>query len=902
MKVVVLSTCSPSSQCFALARQCLQSAESIKNTLCDTNIQNTSSIPLSPTPKSPPPVPPKPKTLKRKPVDTSLINVPVQPQNIFMQRSLSTGRGYLGTPKLNIPQFQVTIPESSLDPSTPFQDSPESIVFDKSDNYTKPEPPRHQTAMVSPQGSVATLRRKLDTVIYRRASSPNLGRPSVPPSALNGRRASTIKGMLSIPHLSRGENRAIDKSAQNSNLIWFSLDSLANSSFHFDNSVDVSQIAPAQMLQEDNLIVPGTQRSNDNIPKIPVPPLQVVYKHFQDQGAASTDRPESDSSENTTTASYIPDHRLHPLVERSDPGDGDPSQRKAYIPDHKAVINQLDTLYVSAAMVQSILHFRPNMVAYQLTLIDSSIFRAIRTDALIEHSAKTPHPNIVASTDFFNYLTRFIEHCILLPQEASVRAQHVNHWIKIASKCLELRNYQTLKAIVSSLGTPPIQRLKRTWSFIPKKSLARLDMLNSVMSESCNYRRYRDRLRNMLETEQKSADVPRVTKPIVPFLGTFIHDVTYIIAFIKSYRGPAPVTSVSTPTTRSKAAVAHKMDSMVAPSDISAAEKLMLKQDQRFVELARNFEYYQKCPDYLPSIPSQFVKSMYKSRRTRLSDALKSASNNKLGLPTSEDDKEDMSVPMQQVVITQYLLTRSWVAEKVIDELSMTREPSQKPRSNSESSTQLTSSLNSNTTTISASSTSSIITFKTNSLGGFRSSSGSYDSDNPCTSGDDPMPAPDKVKGDGSPKSPGVVTEASASSERKENKNLWSFTWKRGSVDDPQHGEQLTTSSQSELEVKGRSMIWSDEFWEGRTMEEPESNVQRGDSKDENKPPGINLLRTNYTLSLPKPQYPRSHLDIVSAGPAPPWSFNRNTGDIKSRDPLLDTVAPWQPVDEPEPI
>jgi RasGEF domain len=465
--------------------------------------------------------------------------------------------------------------------------------------------------------------------------------------------------MLSIPHLSRGENRAIDKGAQSPNLDWFSLDSLANSPFHFDNSVDVSQTVPAQMLQEDNLIVPGTQRSNDNIPKIPVPPLQVVYRHLQDQDAASTGRPESDSYEKSATASYIPEQKLHQLLQRSDPVDSDPSQKKAYIPDHKAVIYQLHTLHVSAAMVQSILHFRPNMVAYQLTLIDSSIFRAIRTDALIEHNPKAPHPNIVASTDFFNYLTRFIEHCILLPQEASVRAQHVNHWIKIASKCLELRNFQTLKAIVSSLGTPPIQRLKRTWSFIPKKSLARLEMLNSIMSESCNYRRYRDRLRNILEIEKKSTDIPSVTKPIVPFLGTFIHDVTYIIAFIKSYRGPAPATSVSTPTTRSKskAVVAHKMDSVIAPSDISAAEKLMLKQDQRFVELARNFEYYQKCPDYLPSIPSQFVKSLYKSRRTRLSDALKSASNNKLGLPNSEDDKEDMPLPMQQVVITQYLVS-----------------------------------------------------------------------------------------------------------------------------------------------------------------------------------------------------------------------------------------------------
>jgi hypothetical protein len=150
---VVISTSTSSSECFALARQCLQSAESIKNTLCHTNIQNNSSTPLSPPSKSPPPVPPKPKMLKRKSVDTFLANVPSQQHGIFMQRSLSTGRGYLGAPKLNIPQFQVTIPESSLDPSTPFQASPESIVFSEADGRTKPEPPPHQTVITPPQGT-----------------------------------------------------------------------------------------------------------------------------------------------------------------------------------------------------------------------------------------------------------------------------------------------------------------------------------------------------------------------------------------------------------------------------------------------------------------------------------------------------------------------------------------------------------------------------------------------------------------------------------------------------------------------------------------------------------------------------------------------------------------------------
>jgi hypothetical protein len=509
-------------------------------------------------------------------------------------------------------------------------------------------------------GSVAILRRKLDTVIYRRASSPNLGAPAPQNPTLSSRRGSTIKGMLSLPHLSRGDNRAIDKEAPSPNHFGISLDGSANSSFHFDNSVDISQTIPAQTLQDDNLLVPGTQRGIDSIPKIPVPPLQIVYKNLQDQEATITDKTENDQY--SPSASYMPDQMLHPLVQKTEQADCDPSQRKACLPDHKVLISQLHTLHVSAAMVQSILQFPPNLVAYQLTLIDSAIFRAIHTDALLEHSPKSPHRNVVASTDFFNYLTRFIEHCILLPQEASARAQHVNHWIKTASKCLELRNFQTLKAIVSSLGTPPIQRLKRTWSFVPKKSLTRLEMLNNMMSESCNYRRYRERLRSMLESDQKSSDGPVIMKPIVPFLGTFIHDVTYIVAFIKSYRGPAPVTSISTPTARSKnkSALAQKIESIIPPSEISTAEKLMLQQDQRFVELTRSFEHYQSCPDYSPSIPSQFVKSMYKSRRTRFSDALKSASSNKLGLQSSDDDKEDMPVPIQQVIITQYLVRR-WV-------------------------------------------------------------------------------------------------------------------------------------------------------------------------------------------------------------------------------------------------
>lgn len=495
-------------------------------------------------------------------------------------------------------------------------------------------------------GSVASLRRKLDTVIYRRASSPNLGTPSPQSPAFGSRRGSSIKGMLSLPHLSRGDNRSAEKGGVPSspNLGW-PKDGSATSFFHFDNSIDLSQMMTAPILQDDNLAIPGKQKGSDNVPRIPVPPLQIVYRQFQNQDGTPASRPDKVRSMKIVSECKVPEPLYKPPTAET-------------VTERKAIVSQLHTLHVSAAMIQSMLQFPPHLLAYQITLIDSSIFRAIQTDALIEHSPKSPHPNIVASTDFFNYLTRVIEHCILLPQEASVRAQHVNHWIKIASKCQELRNFQTLKAIVSSLGTPPIQRLKRTWSFVPKKSMTRLEVLNNLMSESCNYRRYREQLGTITDSDQKATERIEISKPIVPFLGTFIHDVTYIIAFIKSFRGPTPHTSVSTPTARvkSKPAVEPRIGQLAQQSDISAAEKLMLKQDQRFVELVRTFEQYQNCPDYLPTLPHQFVKSLHKSPRTRFSDALKSASSNKLGLQSSEDDRDDMPLTVQQTIITQYLV------------------------------------------------------------------------------------------------------------------------------------------------------------------------------------------------------------------------------------------------------
>ncbi|KAI9314618.1 ras guanine nucleotide exchange factor domain-containing protein [Dichotomocladium elegans] len=312
----------------------------------------------------------------------------------------------------------------------------------------------------------------------------------------------------------------------------------------------------------------------------------------------------------------------------------------------RLTLNRVRQIQLCATTIQSMLQFSPLIVAYQLTLIDSSIFRAIQPEALLSHRPpKQSHPSVVASTDFFNYLTRIIEHAVLTQPDASGRAQHINFWVKVGCRCHELRNFQTLKAIVSALGTPPVQRLKRSWAFVPKKAIGRLEGLQEIMSEANNYGHYRERI------AQQPLD-----EPAVPFLGVFMHDLTYLHA------------------------CERKTDDVIAL-----------------------FQRFQSHPSYSPQIPAAHYKDLAKKLRrennniassnnssnsgannSSSSSSISSSSSNNSSCSTSSSTSSCCSnssciqlgsIERQQCFITQYLLTRCWVSEKAVDELSLLLEP-----------------------------------------------------------------------------------------------------------------------------------------------------------------------------------------------------------------------------------
>lgn len=372
--------------------------------------------------------------------------------------------------------------------------------------------------------------------------------------------------------------------------------------------VDPSNLVPAQTNTGDSLAIPNTSQITDYVPNIPAPPLLATHRRLQQR----LNELETDLEECNKTEGFLKSERGHKVS------------------CARQTLEKVRTLYMSAMTIPNILQFPPHLTAYQLTIIESSIFRVIPRQALLSHSSRTPQRKIVASTDFFNFMTRSIEHSILLPQEASKRAEIIHRWIKIATKLLSLNNYQTLKAVISALGTPPVQRLRRTWECIPKKRMASLELLSTLMSETDNYQKYREHIG--LEKNRLWA------KPVVPFLGVFIHDITYIHAACKG-----------------------NLD------------------DSRIQVVLNNVQLFQKAPEYPHIPPASFnttKKHLFRSSLHFGSSSTKNTNRVTTAALMGEDQRQETETELEQQLIVQYILMRPWVSEKTIDALSNLREPS----------------------------------------------------------------------------------------------------------------------------------------------------------------------------------------------------------------------------------
>lgn len=197
-------------------------------------------------------------------------------------------------------------------------------------------------------------------------------------------------------------------------------------------------------------------------------------------------------------------------------GDGD-------LPESLVTAKQLNALRLATGggATSSIIDFEPMEVARQLTLRVMRTYCEIRPEELLSMDWSKPNTKkakhvrqmCLLNTD----LAHWVGDSILAPDEAKKRAAVIKQWIKIACALLELSNYDSVMAIVCTLCSSVIGRLRKTWDLINKKNMARFEELKSVVDMSKNY----TALRRRLETPTASC---------LPFLGVYLTDLTFVVA------------------------------------------------------------------------------------------------------------------------------------------------------------------------------------------------------------------------------------------------------------------------------------------------------------------------------------------------------------------------------------
>ncbi|XP_059416949.1 ral guanine nucleotide dissociation stimulator-like 1 [Carassius carassius] len=118
-------------------------------------------------------------------------------------------------------------------------------------------------------------------------------------------------------------------------------------------------------------------------------------------------------------------------------------------------------------------------VAEQLTRMDAELFMKVVPFQCLgcvwsqRDKKENLSPTIWATIAQFNAVTNWVI-TSLLRSSTSVtqRARVIEKWVRIAQVCRELKNFSSLKAILSALQSNPIYRLRKTWAAVSREAMS----------------------------------------------------------------------------------------------------------------------------------------------------------------------------------------------------------------------------------------------------------------------------------------------------------------------------------------------------------------------------------------------------------------------------------------------
>lgn len=167
-------------------------------------------------------------------------------------------------------------------------------------------------------------------------------------------------------------------------------------------------------------------------------------------------------------------------------------------------------------------------MAMELHNLNLSLMKAIRFDEFWRDFRRNNYPgapNFKAAVEFFNHLSWFVPHEILLPQfhDPAARTRMYEFFIDLSWELLQLDDFNCFMALITGLGFNCLDRLKKMRSGVNKEHQKRLNEMQNYINPQGGFKILRAKID---EAEKKKK--PESLYSYIPYLGLLEQDITRI--------------------------------------------------------------------------------------------------------------------------------------------------------------------------------------------------------------------------------------------------------------------------------------------------------------------------------------------------------------------------------------
>ncbi|KAM3611630.1 uncharacterized protein V6R79_021747 [Siganus canaliculatus] len=166
-----------------------------------------------------------------------------------------------------------------------------------------------------------------------------------------------------------------------------------------------------------------------------------------------------------------------------------------------------------AARPGTLLDFRSQDLAEQLTLLDSGLFYKIELPEVLlwsKEQNEEKSPNLTQFTQHFNNVSFWVRSVVILQDKAQDREKLLLKFLKVMKHLRKLNNFNSYLSILSALDSAPLRRLD--WQ---RSTAEALEEYSSLIDSSSSFRAYR-------------AALAEADPPCIPYLGLILQDLTFV--------------------------------------------------------------------------------------------------------------------------------------------------------------------------------------------------------------------------------------------------------------------------------------------------------------------------------------------------------------------------------------